>query len=214
MVAIFTRHLHRIEHRQPLGGELFTQCPHQTLQRSAQRERVRGRHAFEQIGLAGQGQGLRTEGRIKRVRIQQRAHRLHIGRRHLRIRVGRQRQHHALSVALGGIPAIAGVGVMRHAKGQASIVFFEFQDDRGGEAAQQRRHRLGGQVDKAEALFHRTQGQYARARLARGLAFEAQHAVTPVRADEAERHRNHQRLLVGLTGRGRGGLCEGKRVAG
>ena len=213
MVAILAAYLQALDHLQPVGGERGAKRAHHAHQRTAQRGGVGGRHALEQVGLARQRERLGAEGGVERAVVQQRAEGGDEGIRHLGAGIRGEVQHHALGVALRGVPAVAGVGVVRHAEGEARVILVELQDHRRREAAQQRGHRLGSDADEAEGLLVLGELEHARAGTRLGLALELQRQIAPVRADEADRDRDHQRLLDVLAGRRRGRLRQRQRVA-
>ena len=124
-----------------------------------------------------------------------------------------ERKDDPLHVTLGGIPAIEGVAVMGHAKGQTGLVLVDIENDRRRKTTQQRGHRLARQPDETEARLLALELEHPGGKRALALPFEPQRQILAVRADQAKRHRNVQRLLARLPGCGRRVLREGQRVA-
>ena len=97
-----------------------------------------------------------------------------IGVRCFRAWIGDALQDDPLAVTLRGIPAVEGVGIVRHAEGEPLVVFFDFENHRRGKAAQDRGHGFDRDAGKAECSFGGVEYQYFRGNRFGPLEFEPQ----------------------------------------
>ncbi len=160
------------------------------------------RHLFGQVHFARQRQGFRGESRVAR-RVGQ-------GLAHRRDDIGVERRHRRTAAAgldaleqhpgrdlLPGIPAGHRVGIVDREKLQP-VERHAAQLDRRREIAQQRRHRRGRHVGKAEHLALVVGHQHAGAGLRLAFAVEPGRQLVAVRPQQPHRDRDRHRLLFGL----------------
>ena len=118
--------------------------------------------------------------------------------------------------ALAGVPAVEGVAVVLQQHQQVGVGQGLDQDHRRREAAQQRGHRLGIDVDESEEVLGLVEHQHAfvlfHACGRRGLVLQLQRQRAAVVSDQAERERDDVRQALGLARRGRVVLLEAERV--
>ena len=143
--------------------------------------------------LGRQAQDKRGKGRIGACVGQEPADRADIGRARVRVatRAGHQRIERK---AAPGFPAGEGVGVVRQKRGARGLVQVVAQHDWGGKPAQRRHDRARAQPFEPPGAGGRVEFQHL------GWAL-----FVAVRTDQADRHRDHPRGLVGLA-RGRPGV--------
>ena len=170
------------------------------------------------IGLGWQAQRQFLERGIQRRMAQNATHRLQEGRREHRAnrcvgRLGQRRQCAAQRQALAGFPAVERVAVVGQQVQQLRVAVVEAQQHRRAEAAQDRRHGFGRQVDEGQRLFLLAQHEGARPVAGHRFVGQLQRHVAPVGAYQAEVDRDDEGLLGRLAGGRLAALRQRQRIA-
>ena len=188
----------------PVGLQRPRQVGAELLAHALDAGRIHALELFGDVGLGGQREDQRLQGRVEGRVAQHAAHGLQEGL--VQVHLG-QAAVHGLDDAvqrqlLAGFPAVEGVGVVRQQYQAPGIAQAVVQVHRGGEPAHQRGHGVGRDVLEDEVLL--------------GLIEHEQPLVGQrgtVRAEQCGQHRDHEGRLLGLPRGGGAALRQGQRVA-
>ncbi len=195
--AVSAFDLVRVEGPGPVVAQLARELPEHHFTHRVHTLWIDAGEVFGEQVLVGQRQHERLERGVELRVPQHGAHGADEGRVEHWLAFALDRTEQAIQgQALARLPAVERVAVVRK-EHQKVVVGQRFgQDHWRREAAQQRGHRLGIDVDEGVEVFRLVEHEHALGRVEGRLVFELHRQRAAIAADQRQRHRDHLRLFA------------------